>query len=437
MPNHQPQDDLHLGPLTTVFTAPLSCSQSALFMYDDFDCAGSTTSILRGPVDTAPAAHCFPPSLNDAAGRPGAYYSPGICPQGYTAACTSINRHASPEPETALTCCPDAGHGLSYECSVGSEWSWGLCHAALGGETATLTDLKTVKCGSSVADMEDFEWDGVAQAQSIQVRFRRRDLSLFDTTRQQAQPTTSSSTTTTTGEPGAATVRETGSHDSSNQDNAVAAHPATFAIIGAACGAIAVLIMAIAAWLFVRTRTISKKLGKSQQELATLQTQRGLPNPGHGGDEDRLLSPTAMSPQDTFHASWQVLRPPQEALIGPMTPGQALAAATAQEQVQQPPSELMSEKKFEMDATPAAELPRNSSDRYSLRQLAIAPGGDYAEPDSPTVGKTSPTQSLGNSPISDRSDGIDKLLAQSRGILLPDYKDPAFGDPATESRWSG
>ncbi|KAK8060959.1 hypothetical protein PG996_010889 [Apiospora saccharicola] len=418
--SHQPKDDLHLGPLTTVFRAPLSCSQSALFMYDDFDCAGSTTSILRGPVETASAAHCFPPSLkNDAgAGRPGAYYSPGICPQGYTAACTSINRQASPEPETVLTCCPDASQGLSYQCSVGSEWSWGLCHAALDGETATLTDLKTVRCGSSLAGTEDFLWDGVAQAQSIQVRFRRQDVSLFNTTRQQAQTTTASSSTTiapTGGQAGAATVRETGSANPSNQDTG-AAHPTsttttTVAIIGVACGAVAVMIMAIAAWLFTRTRTISKRLGQSQQELATLKTQSGLPNPGQGqgpGDEDRLLSPTAMSPQDTFHASWQILRPPQ----------------------QQPASELMGEKKFEMDATPTAEMSQDFSDRRSLQQLAISP-------DSPTVGKTSPAQSLGTSPVSDRSDGIDTLIAQSRGILLPDYKDPAFGDPATESRWRG
>ncbi|KAK8033947.1 hypothetical protein PG991_003345 [Apiospora marii] len=415
---HQPQDDLNLGPLTTVFTAPLSCSQSALFMYDDFDCAGSTTSILRGPVDTDPTAHCFPPSVNAtaAAGRPGAYYSPGICPQGYTAACTSINRQASPEPET----------GLSYRCSVGSEWSWGLCYAALGGATATLTDLKTVKCGSSMAATQDFRWDGVAQAKSIQVRFRRQDVGLFNTTRQ-AQPTTSSSRATTMA--GAATVRETGSADPNNQE--AASHPAsstTIAIIGVTCGAIALLIMAIAAWLFIRTRTISKRLGKSQQELASLQAQRGLPKPGNGGgDEDRLLSPTAVSPQDTFHASWQILRPPQEAPIIPMTPSRH-AATTAQ--AQQPASELMSEKKFEMDAAPAAELPRRSSDRHSLPELAKAP-------DSPTVGKASPAQSLGVSPVSERSDGIDTLIRQSRGIVLPNYKDPAFGDPATESRRSG
>ncbi|KAK8129085.1 hypothetical protein PG984_010193 [Apiospora sp. TS-2023a] len=280
--SHQTEDDLHLGPLTTVFTAPLSCSQSALFMYDDFDCAGSTISILRGPVDTASAAHCFPPSLNSnaAAGRPGAYYSPGICPQGYTAACTSINRQASPEPETVLTCCPDAGQGLSYQCSVGSEWSWGLCHAALDGETATLTDLKTVKCGSSLAGTEDFLWDGVAQAQSIQVRFRRQDVSLFNTTRQgQAQHTTTPPSTMigpTGGQAGAATVRETGSAGPNSQEGTAADHPTsttTVAIIGVACGVIAFLIMAIAAWLFMRTRTMSKKLGQSQQELATLKTQ--------------------------------------------------------------------------------------------------------------------------------------------------------------------
>ncbi|KAK8119678.1 uncharacterized protein PG998_004304 [Apiospora kogelbergensis] len=47
---------------------------------------------------------------------------------------------------------------------------------------------------------------------------------------------------------------------------------------------------------------------------------------------------------------------------------------------------------------------------------------------SPTVGKTSPT-------TSERVDGINNNMAiQPQSILFPDYKDPASGDPATESR---
>ncbi|KAK6854028.1 hypothetical protein PG995_010840 [Apiospora arundinis] len=430
------QDVLNLGPLTTIFTAPLSCSQSALFMRDEFDCAGST-SILRGPMDTAPAAHCFPP-LFDA--RPGAYYSPGICPNGYTAACTSINTQAA---ETILTCCPEAGQGLSYRCSLGSEWSWGLCHAALGGgATATLTDLKTVKCGSSLAGTESFLWDGVAQAQSIQVRFRREDVSLFNTSRQTTTTAPNGAITAmgSTGAAGSAPVQETGSSATSDPTaNSSQLTSTTIAIIGVACGAIVLLIMAIAAWLFVRTRKISKRLGQSQQQLATLQAQAGppKPEPGGGDDEDQLLTPTtATSPQDTLHASWQILRPPQEVPITPMTPGQTLPALPTTAAAQQPAWELMDQKPFEMDATPT--LPRNFSYHHSLQpQQQQSPPPGYVVPDSPTVDKTSPIDSLGISPTSEIPDGIVTMISQPQSILIPDYKDPAFGDPATESRWSG
>ncbi|KAK8043234.1 hypothetical protein PG994_013717 [Apiospora phragmitis] len=348
---NQPDLHLHLGPLTTVFTAPLSCSQSALLMYDDFDCDGATTSILRGPVDTAPAAHCFPPSLNldDAA-------------VGGRAPITA--------PESARTGTPRPG--LSYRCSVGSEWSWGLCHAALDGGTATLTDLRTVKCGTSMAGREDFLWDGVAQAQSIQVRFRREDASLFDTSRSQAQITSSNEGVTAIGhteEVGSSTVQENGERQFTSTWFYNAFVPTDFDHHCSNRGGL--------------TRTISRKLGQSQQELAMLQGQSGPPKFEHGDGEDegQPLAPAATSHNDTFHASWQILRPPQE---------------------------LMGEKTFEMDATPAALL------RYFSLNIR-----------------------WGNSPASDRSDGIDAWIARSQGIILTDYKDTALGDPATESRWSG
>ncbi|KAK6827212.1 hypothetical protein PG987_010553 [Apiospora arundinis] len=71
-----------------------------------------------------------------------------------------------------------------------------------------------------------------------------------------------------------------------------------------------------------------------------------------------------------------------------------------------------------MDATPT--LPRNFSYHHSLQpQQQQSPPPGYVVPDSPTV------------------DGIVTMISQPQSILIPDYKDPAFGDPATESRWSG
>lgn len=49
-------DPMNLGPLTTVFMAPLACSTDALYVKNNRDCAGSV-SVLRGPaaeLGTAP-----------------------------------------------------------------------------------------------------------------------------------------------------------------------------------------------------------------------------------------------------------------------------------------------------------------------------------------------------------------------------------------------
>lgn len=86
-----------VGPLTTTFEAPSSCTTTTPQLYQSW--SGSTSRYVEGPLYTSDS-DCFPSGYN-----PNNYYSPGWCPSGYTTACSSL-ASASTETETAVICCP-------------------------------------------------------------------------------------------------------------------------------------------------------------------------------------------------------------------------------------------------------------------------------------------------------------------------------------------
>lgn len=89
-----------IGPLTSTFQAPSSCTTSGPHIYQIW--TGKESRYEQGPLFTE-GSNCFPSSYDIS---PEKYYSPGICPQGYTAACTRTNPIQTTAAETALICCP-------------------------------------------------------------------------------------------------------------------------------------------------------------------------------------------------------------------------------------------------------------------------------------------------------------------------------------------
>jgi hypothetical protein len=98
----------HRCALTTIFTPPPSCSQSltAKVFY-------KTTTKVNLSLFFVTESSCLPESYLESAYTRGAgYYSPGICPKGYTSACSlnSIYVTSGVPPmapgETAWQCCP-------------------------------------------------------------------------------------------------------------------------------------------------------------------------------------------------------------------------------------------------------------------------------------------------------------------------------------------
>jgi hypothetical protein len=92
-----------IGALTTTFTPSPSCltdfyrfnASSAVVVDGQLS---SLVYIQKGPT---PTSDCVPSSFAPS----GAYYSPGICPSGYAAACLGVQT-AGAMTETHATCCP-------------------------------------------------------------------------------------------------------------------------------------------------------------------------------------------------------------------------------------------------------------------------------------------------------------------------------------------
>ncbi|KAL1854845.1 hypothetical protein VTK73DRAFT_8682 [Phialemonium thermophilum] len=105
--------------LTTTFTPAPSCTVD-IYAFPDTDiaCVAGSSAVPclfnhLGPTTSSSA--CFPSGFSPSSA---AYYSPGVCPVGYTAACSDVNGDGS-DAETTATCCPEG-----YSCQTGSDWPW-------------------------------------------------------------------------------------------------------------------------------------------------------------------------------------------------------------------------------------------------------------------------------------------------------------------------
>ncbi|KAI1646455.1 uncharacterized protein F4817DRAFT_137949 [Daldinia loculata] len=106
---------MSLGPLTTSFAPPPDCvASSALYWVN----TASTFYWLHGRPGQS---SCFP---DDYSPYQNQYYSPGVCPSGYTRACESISTDGDTIVATRATCCPQG----NYECAPTSSsysYPWG------------------------------------------------------------------------------------------------------------------------------------------------------------------------------------------------------------------------------------------------------------------------------------------------------------------------
>ncbi|KAL2149526.1 hypothetical protein VTH82DRAFT_8177 [Thermothelomyces myriococcoides] len=154
-----------VGPLTTTFRAPSSCTTTQVYqIWSD-----SHSRYVAGPLFTPGSTDCFPSGYDPA---PTNYYSPGWCPSGYTTACSSL-ASAGRETETAVICCPTQ---FQYTClasafsngdSVGCTTTWTDAMGVMG--------VTVVKDGEVQTTTVVSETSNAITAYGIQVRFKTSD----------------------------------------------------------------------------------------------------------------------------------------------------------------------------------------------------------------------------------------------------------------------
>ncbi|KAK0658295.1 hypothetical protein QBC41DRAFT_369176 [Cercophora samala] len=156
-----------IGPLTTTFSAPSSCATVLSNFYEVFE-GEKESSYVQGPLFPT-HKDCFPSGYDP---EPTKYYSPGFCPQEYTAACSSI-RTSSTVTETAIACCPN--YGVQYTCATESQPESGCTTVWQGGAG----ELKPIVIkNSTIASTATVTLRGGAiSAYPVQIRFQASDLS--------------------------------------------------------------------------------------------------------------------------------------------------------------------------------------------------------------------------------------------------------------------
>ncbi|KAK4190322.1 hypothetical protein QBC35DRAFT_89227 [Podospora australis] len=161
-----------IGPLTTTFTAPASCTTAGVQtqIYNVWN--GTESKYVQGPL-FPDDSDCFPEGYDAA---PTNYYSPGYCPLGYTAACSGLET-TSAVTETAIVCCP-SHPALTYACGTDSASRTQpalACTTAWDGAEGLIEafDVRngTTASSASVATLTA----GGVSAYGIQIRFKSGD----------------------------------------------------------------------------------------------------------------------------------------------------------------------------------------------------------------------------------------------------------------------
>ncbi|KUI52869.1 hypothetical protein VP1G_00007 [Cytospora mali] len=185
------QDRTNLGPLTTTFTQPPSCT-IAVAGHDDNGLAGflaRTCALSQGSDMGSDDASCWP-STSSGATTPSApfqgwgFYSPGtICPTGYSSACSATGGTSSSsgwpvqfqllDGETAVGCCPsgymcgNAGGQTCIQTATSATFATASCELGKMVDSGTVVmpaTSATITAATLFAPMFQINWQSSDQA---------------------------------------------------------------------------------------------------------------------------------------------------------------------------------------------------------------------------------------------------------------------------------
>ncbi|AEO65597.1 d99e07fe-2df0-492e-9305-e01d445d4ce0 [Thermothielavioides terrestris] len=274
-----------LGPLTTTWTMPDSCTVHVL------DCAtcsegfrGQTCIVSDGSVEPVDYTGCWPP-ITDHAPLPRTpflgwgFYSPGlVCPAGYTTACSAeYGKRAEWDiqftllpGETAVGCCPEGfrctnanGNTCIAFASIGTqiEVTTGMCASSglFSVNQATFPDVITTTTTDSASNttVEAVTRQMILLAPMFQMNYQSSDLvssssSSSSSAASTSTPTSGVSSSTPT-QPGATAGAGSAAEGLSASGKGGLS---TGAVVGIAVGAAlaGVLLTAIVAWIWFKRR---------------------------------------------------------------------------------------------------------------------------------------------------------------------------------------
>ncbi|KAI1410041.1 hypothetical protein F5Y13DRAFT_168865 [Hypoxylon sp. FL1857] len=156
---------MSLGPLTTSFTPPADCTASSALYWVN---TASTFYWLHGQPGQS---SCFPDNYSPYQNQ---YYSPGICPAGYTRACESASSGGDNVATTRATCCPEG----NYVCAATSSsysYPWGptlgcMSVYRVNTETRFTTINGTMKGGETAGAPRSLRAPGTIMAYGVVIR---------------------------------------------------------------------------------------------------------------------------------------------------------------------------------------------------------------------------------------------------------------------------
>ncbi|KAH7311318.1 hypothetical protein B0I35DRAFT_481297 [Stachybotrys elegans] len=233
-----------LGSLTTTFTRPTDACSDSTDIYRIVTREGSG-HFVQGPIELE---SCFPENYNP---NRSAYYSPGVCPDGYTIACSRTSSSGS-ATETYHTCCPIINN---FQCIVEDErrhQSTLICSIALslgvGVATWTIgpvTEIDEVSDETrTIATVRGT--GGALNAYGIQYRFQAETT----TATSSSSVTSESSTVSISLQPTESTATSTPDPEpASASDNSLSSGATAGIAVGTVVGVLAIVGIAIFFWI--------------------------------------------------------------------------------------------------------------------------------------------------------------------------------------------
>ncbi|KAH8669134.1 hypothetical protein BX600DRAFT_435636 [Xylariales sp. PMI_506] len=192
-----------LGALTTTFTPPTTCNVNVYdILATDEDCVAGTSVVACAYFqlgDQASTSACLPSAWEPSTL---AYFSPGVCPDGYQTACSSVVT-SDGTAETQATCCP-----TGYLCQTNEGFGWystDLCYWPIPSTVTFVYTSTQIGVGASTITATG-GGQAAINAYGVDIRWKAADFASSTTT-------TSSATTAsaqTSGSAGTGTATSTG-----------------------------------------------------------------------------------------------------------------------------------------------------------------------------------------------------------------------------------